>query len=117
MRYRALSASGDYTFGQGTKNFLVNSPDAVAQAVITRLKLLAGEWFLDITEGTPYSTEVLGTGTRDTYDEAVRDRILGTEGVLEITGYSSTYSGETRNLTVSATISTIYGETTIQQVL
>lgn len=117
MRYRALSSSGDFTFGQGTRNFLVNSPDAVAQAVVTRLKLLTGEWFLDTTEGTPYATEVLGTGTRETYDEAIRDRILGTEGVLEITDYSSAYGGETRGLTISATISTIYGETTIQQVL
>lgn len=117
MRYRALSPDGDYTFGRGSSNFLTNSPEAVAQAVKTRLALLTGEWFLDTTAGTPYATEVLGTGTRETYDEAIRERILGTEGVTEITDYSSTFSGETRHLSVTATIDTVYGPVTVQQVL
>lgn len=117
MRYRALSTTGDHTFGRGSANFLVNSPDAVAQAVVTRLRLLTGEWFLDDTTGTPYAPEVLGTGTRETYDEAIRERVLGTEGVTEITDYSSTYNGETRHLSVTITIDTIYGEATIQETL
>ncbi len=47
MRYRAWDANGDYTFGQGSKNFLVNSPQCVAQAVVSRLRLQLGEWFID----------------------------------------------------------------------
>lgn len=116
MRYRALSVDGDFTFGRGVRNFLVNTPDAVAQAVVTRLRLLTGEWFLDSTEGTPYSTKILGTQTRPLYDEAIRDRILGTEGVTELVDYFSTFDGETRKLTVQATINTLYGQTSIQQV-
>jgi hypothetical protein len=69
MRYRALSADGDYTFGQGSKNFLVNSAAAAGQAVLTRLRLMKREWFLDNTEGTPYSDEILGTGTKALYDQ------------------------------------------------
>lgn len=41
MRYRVLSPTGDYTFGQGPGEFLVNSPAAVAQAIGTRLRLMA----------------------------------------------------------------------------
>ena len=117
MRYRKLDANGDYVVGQGVSEFLYNTPATVAQAVQTRLLLETGEWFLDVTEGTPYSTEILGEGTQPTYDDAIRTRILETENVTEITSYSSTLDPVTRALTVNATISTAYGATTISQVI
>lgn len=117
MRYRALSEDGDYTFGQGRLNFLVDLPATVAQAVKTRLLLLFGEWFLDTTDGTPYSTQVLGTNTRATYDQAIRQRVLETEGVTEIVSYSSAVDGDSRKLTVTMTINTIFGQTQVTQVL
>lgn len=113
MRYRALSATGDSTFGSGSTAFLVNSAAAVAQAIQTRLLLMQGEWFLDVTEGTPYSTQILGRGTTATYDRAIRDRILGTQGVTAISSYSSSLNRTTRALTVNATVQTIYGEATV----
>lgn len=115
MRYRALDADGDMTFGAGQANFLINSPAAVGQAVQTRLLLFRGEWFLDTTEGTPWATEILGKNTEPTRDAALRDRILGTEGVTEITAFTAVVSG--RSLTVSATINTLYGQTTVEAVL
>lgn len=108
MRYRTLDANLDMTFGEGGTNFLINSPAAVGQLVYTRLLLLQGEWFLDIFEGTPYATQILGKGTSLTYDNAIRARILGTEGVLRITAYDSNLVN--RALTVEATIDTLYGE-------
>jgi hypothetical protein len=111
MRYRKLSATGDFVLGPGA--FYVNSPDAVAQAVLTRLNLHQAEWFVDITDGTPWGTQILGKRNGRNYDAALRQRILGTQGVQEILSYSSTYNGNTRTLTVNATLSTIYGTTTI----
>ena len=46
MRYRIEDANGDMTWGSGDKNFYYNQPEAVAQAVMTRLRLWSGEWFL-----------------------------------------------------------------------
>lgn len=115
MRYRAQSASGDYTFGQGAANFFVNVPDAVAQAVKTRLLLMTGEWFLDVTEGTPYSTDILGTGTAPLYDAAIQLRIKGTEGVTALVSYSSTLVD--RQLRVQATIDTLYGQAELSVLL
>ncbi len=112
-----LDVNGDYVFGQGASEFLVNSSEAVAQAVETRLALISGEWFLDTTEGTPYLTQILGAGTSAVYDQAIKTRILGTQGVLSIVSYSSSKNTTTRALTVNASISTLYGSTTINQVL
>jgi len=111
MRYRALSASGDYTFGQSAANFLVNNAAAVAQSVRTRLLLLRGEWFLDTTDGTPYATAVLGKGTKPLYDQAIKARILATDGVVAIVSYNSVVNN--RTLMITATISTIYGPITV----
>lgn len=112
MRYRKLSDTGDYTFGQGSTEFLVNTPETVAQAVSTRLLLATGQWFLDTSEGTPYAEDILGTGTQETYDQAIQDRILGTPGVAAITAYSS-YRSPERRLSVTATIGTIYGQAAV----
>lgn len=114
MRNRALSDSGDYQFGKSDAQFLVDSPEAVAQAVRTRLDLHAGDWYLDLLEGTPYSTAILGEGTQALYDQAIQERILGTDGVTGITDYMSARDSA-RKLTVTATISTIYGNAQLQK--
>ena len=58
MKYRKLDANGDYLFG-GSGEFFVDSPDAVRQAIQTRLLLLTREWFLDAQEGTPYDPDIV----------------------------------------------------------
>lgn len=113
MRYRALDANGDYTFGQGSANFLVDSPACVAQAVQTALLLWEGEWYLDTTAGMPWATQVLGTGTMALYDQAIKAKIVSVQGVQDIVSYSSSLDVTTRTLTVDCTIDTIYGETSI----
>lgn len=108
-----MDDAGDYVFGGGRGDYLVNTPEAVAQSVMTRLALETGEWFTDTTDGTPYATQVLGERAKPLYDAAIRRRILGTTGVLEITDYSSELDANTRRLTIAATITTAYGTTTV----
>ncbi|NHB88734.1 hypothetical protein [Photorhabdus tasmaniensis] len=109
MRYRR-EIDNDYVFGRGEASFLINSPEAVAQAVKTRLMLCSGEWFLDDREGTDYG-KVLGKGTSGFYDLIIRQRILQTQGVSEIIHYRSERNPSTRKITITATIDTIYGQT------
>jgi hypothetical protein len=109
MIYRKLSSSGDYTFGKGAGNFLSNDPATVAQAIQTALSLVQGEWFLDINAGVPYNTKVLGTGTKGTYDAAIQAAILGVQGVLDISSYSSSIDPKTRKASVVCAVDTIYG--------
>ena len=117
VRYRRLDTNGDFTLGHGSADYLQDTPDCVAQAVVTRLRLLSGEWFLDLTEGTPYTPAVLGKHTQESYDFVVRQRVLETEGVTEIVEYESIFNGETRGLSFVLRINTVYGPATIQEVL
>lgn len=114
MRYRKLDASDDYSFGRGRGDFWIDCPDAVAQAVKTRLRLWQREWFLDLTAGTPYATKVLGRNTSGTRDPAIRARVLTTPGVASITSYSASYSGETRVFSGAITVRTIYSASPVE---
>lgn len=112
MRVRAFDSNGDYRFG-GLNQFLVDTPEGVAQAILTRLRLQSGEWFLDLDEGTDYAHAILGYGTQGLRDLEVQSRILGTPGVKEILEYSSAFDPSRRFFTVVARVDTLYGEVTI----
>lgn len=113
MRYRKMDADGDYVFGDGQADFWRDQREAVAQAVLTRLYLQTGEWYLDTADGTDWKRKVLGKYTLGSYDMIIRGRILGTQGVTGIAAYESRLEADSRSLRVIATISTAYGETTV----
>lgn len=117
MRYRKLDSAGDMLFGQQQADFWRDSPEAVAQAVLTRLRLWAGEWWLDTTEGTPYQQAALGTGKRQTIEPAIRARILGTQGVTGIDSISLSFDADARAATIAATIRSEYGQAEAQGVI
>jgi hypothetical protein len=119
MRYRALDPNGDYSWGHNLADFLVDRPEAVAQAILTRLKLWTGEWFLDLTAGTAWQPNVPTPGTPGVVgvqsanaarDIILRNRILGTQGVLSLIDYQSRVDPIARRFYVFATVDTIYGE-------
>jgi hypothetical protein len=118
MRYRKWTdGNTDIMYGHGQADYWTDDAMGVAQAVVSRLRLLSGEWFLDLAEGTPYVGGVFGKHTKQSYDPVIRARILDTEGVTSITFYESVFDGETRNITISVAIDTEYGPATIQEVL
>lgn len=114
MRYRKLTADGDYSFGQGNANFWINVPAAVAQAVKTRLLLILGEWFLDTTDGTNYQGKILGKGTASTRDLEIKSRVLKTPGVIQLLGYQSNVVG--RDFSAQTLVQTVYGQSEIVEI-
>jgi hypothetical protein len=113
MRYRKLDEDGDMTFGHGSKDYHQDTPEAVAQAVLTRLRLWRAEWYLDTSEGTPYMQEVFGRGTDSSSIRALRARVLETEGVRDILSFTAHQDPDTRKATFTIEIDTDYGETTV----
>lgn len=116
MRYRALSEAGDYTFGQSQANFLIDNAACVAQSILTRLDLWAGEWFLNTSSGTLWLQSVLGRNTKSLYDSVIRARVLATSGVTSIVSYASNLL-PTRRLEVTMVVDTQYGPVHIDTVL
>jgi hypothetical protein len=108
VRVRALTSTGDYAFGQGAANYLVNTPQAVGQLVQTTLLLWQGEWFLDTLAGTPWLQSILGVfSLKSVVDMILQGVITSVDGVTKIVSYSSTYVG-VRNLAILCTIETAF---------
>jgi hypothetical protein len=105
------------TFGSNQADFLRDTPETVAQAVLTRLRLWVGEWFVDQTEGTPYQQAVLGMHTQQLVEPAMRQRILGTEGVIGIESFSYSVNADTRQASINAVVNTTYGTATVLGVM
>lgn len=115
MRYRKLDEQGDMVFGAGLAAFHIDSVEAVAQAVRTRLALWKREWFLDLEEGLDWENEILGVHTEGSRDLALRAHILETQGVTEIVAYFSTLDPTTRRFTVNVTLETVYGTASLEE--
>lgn len=117
MRYRKLDENGDMVFGFGLAGFYIGVPEAVSQSVLTRLRLWVGDWFLDETEGTPYSQAVLGVRKSQTIEPAMRARILSTPGVTEIVSLNVVIDENKRTAIINSEINTIYGSATLTGIL
>lgn len=110
MKYRKLDENGDMTFGAGLDNYFIDSAEAVAQSVFTRLRMWLREWYLDTNDGTPYYQQVLGKHTQTEAVQAIYQRIRNTSGVNRITEFSTAFDPDTRRLRIDVTLDTIYGE-------
>lgn len=115
MKVRKLTADGDMRLGRGASDFYADSADGVAQNVVTRLALWQGTWFIDTDEGTPWLQRVLGK--RTAVEAIIRNRILQTPGVRELTSFQAILDPDTRRISVQATITTDYGSATISEEL
>jgi hypothetical protein len=114
MKYRKLTADNDMQFGNQLADFWIDVPDAVAQAVGTRLRLWVGEWFYDLSEGTAWIDGVIGRNTEA--DIVIYERILSTTGCEQIMPdtFESSLDRDTRHLSVSCEIDTIYGTAQVE---
>ncbi len=116
MTYRRLDSNNDYSFGRGRADFL-SGVDAVGQAIVTRLKLLEGEWWEDTSDGLPLWQSILGQRTaKAAIDRIITSRILGTPNVTAISNFSSSLNTSTRAYSFQCSVTTAFGTTVIQTV-
>lgn len=125
MRYRKLSPTGDFVFGNGLRDFYVDEPLAVGQAVQTTLKLFLGEWFLDNTVGVPYPEGVLGKHSQAEADSVVQTATLAVQAiavpgggnvnvVTDISNFTSSINPDTRGYSPKMNIDTVFGPTQVE---
>jgi hypothetical protein len=112
MIIRALDTDFDFTFGKGIQNYL-REIDALKLNLQTRLKSWKGDCFYAVAEGVDYNN-FLDVGTKEFLDRDIKRVILQTEGVLKITEYESNLERDEREISISATILTIFGIGQIQ---
>lgn len=114
MRYRKLDENYDMQFGNQQSDFWRDVPDAPAQAVLTRLRLWTQEWFLDLSDGTPYQDGILGIGTQETIEPILRQRISETQSVNDILSLDIQHDKDSRITYIATEIDTDYGAIIIE---
>lgn len=76
--------------------------DPVLQAILQRLRMFRGEWFLNKTLGMPYYQQILiKRPNRAGVDIAIQSCVLGTPGVARLISYQSVFNSADRLISVS----------------
>lgn len=88
MRIRNLDDNWDWTFGQSQLNY-VKEQNSILLDVQMRLK----EWFQDcffaLNKGIPWSLRLGLHGQKDYLDKDIKNVVLGTPGVLNLSNFES----------------------------
>lgn len=108
MTVRKLNSTGD--IATNGVQFL-SGVEEVAQTIATRLRLFLGEYFRDITDGTPWFQNILTKdGTLEGTDAIIKRRMLQTPNVTQVLTYNADYDIASRTYTITAQILTTFGE-------
>ena len=96
--------------------FILNSSvDYVEQKLKTNLQTFLGECFTDTDVGTPYFQEILGKNIDlSQVEAAIKDVILTTPGVINLTFFELDYDNNLRKLSVSFAVESEEGGINIE---
>lgn len=108
MRVRSLDVNGDWNFGKGRNDYLVDE-QALMQLISTRLQSFLGDCFFAIDEGIDWFN-LLGGKNRIQIELDVRAVIMNTTGVTGLVSMEMNFDGATRILTMTYKVLTIYSQ-------
>ena len=92
----------------------VSGIEEVAQTITTRLRLILGEYFRDVTQGVDWFGEILGkNGSITQREAALKNTIINTAGVVEIFRFQSSFDRKTRSYLVEAEVITKFSTNSI----
>lgn len=108
--YLRLDSENDPVFDPGAELTDIN---AVAQAILTRLRLFEGEWWENLNDGTPMFQTILGQRASQQGQQimalALANRVSGTPYVSGVTDVNISFVPETRAIQFSCTAQTSFG--------
>lgn len=105
MRVRNLDTNGDWTFGQSQLNY-VKEVNAITLDVKMRLMEWLKDCFFALQKGIAWSIRLGYHNQKDLLDEDIKAVVLGTKGVLNLSGFESIVLG--RRYRATMTIYTQY---------
>lgn len=94
---------GDLALKPGRRGLLLaTAGDKIVQNIKQRLEMFEGEWFLDLSKGTPYYRSILGQKPRSipVIKSVFRQRVADTAGVVEVLSVEASFDSTRRKLTV-----------------
>lgn len=110
MRVRALTDTGDWTFGMGLSNYKTNAT-AVAQNIQTRLNMFANDCFFSLNGWIDWLNLQGQYNNVQILQLAVTNMILSTSYVYQILSFSMNVVE--RNMTLNYTVLTAFGQITV----
>ena len=105
MRIRNLDANHDWTFGQGTGNYLTGNP-AIGLNIETRILSWLGDCFFDTGAGIDWANRLGSKNQRQLLESDLRRIILQSYGVTGIVTFNTSVTG--RAFSANYTINTIF---------
>ena len=93
----------------GSRQFL-SGKESTAAGIYHRLRMFFGEWFLDITDGTPLFQSILGKADQQTAEAAIKQRIITAPDVVAITSFAFNSDRNSRRITVDCTVLDVNNE-------
>jgi len=108
MITRAIDSENDWKFGRGRQDYL-SEKDSLPQSIKTRLQSFKNDCFFDLGAGVDWWA-YLGTKNQTALKNAIVKQILTTNGVQSVQEVDLSLD-ETRSLSVSYSVTTIWGDT------
>jgi hypothetical protein len=109
MNDLAFDNAGDLLIEDYDISF-VSGVDQIVQNLAFRLRFFLGEWYLDTEAGIPYYQDFFIKAPNQIRVESVlKQEILNTEGIVDLTAFSSDFNSSLRKFSVIFSASTNEG--------
>lgn len=109
---RLDTTTGDLLISNFDLSVTDSSSESLAQRLSIKLKFFKGEWFLNLGFGIPYYQDILKKNVSQALvDSILKEQILSTPGVVQLTSYSSDFNQSLRIYTVTFKVTNTEGET------
>ena len=106
--------TGDMLLADSSFHF-VEGAQAVVQKVAMTFAIFRGEWFLDLSYGVPYRTEILVKNPDlDRISSLLRKTLMGIEEIIEIRKFNLEFNPQQRELQVDFEALTSEGIITVE---
>jgi len=116
MRVSGLDINNDWQFGRGKASYIVRG-EAVRQAVVTRIKSFASDFFLDVDANIDWIDLLGRRNTREQIQREVERVILSTDGVTTITRLDISVNASTRNAMINLSFGTIFDDAFSEEII